>query len=258
MPSHFQCFIVTCDVTIHDSTLRFSGKTLRYSFISCNTSNYDANSPHENPYNTLRIDLHDILINLTPLFTPTWFSDAFIALFGYPCYILTQCGIYFSTFLFVQATLTLIVKLYKTISIKYNLKQSITLFSSIAHGFFNILTAGMVNDPSHTHRRNTKLALPTSKSHDSFSDTLDPFSDNQTPSTNNTNGITSPPPFYTKRPNKFCLTQLKLFPKRSPVSQPTYPITSAIQHDNYSHQHDNFTTLHEHLLNGSFTKFTSS
>ena len=89
-----------------------------------------------NPYNTLRIALHDKHLNLTPLFTPTWFSDASIALFGYPCYILTQCGKYFSTFLFVQATLTLIVKLYKTISIKYNLKDKFTLFSSIAHGFF--------------------------------------------------------------------------------------------------------------------------
>ena len=49
-----------------------------------------------NPYNTLRIGLHDKLLDLTPLFTPTWFSDAFIALFGYPYYILTQCGIYFS------------------------------------------------------------------------------------------------------------------------------------------------------------------
>ena len=29
----------------------------------------------------------------------------FIALFGYPCCILTQCGIYFSIFLFVQATI---------------------------------------------------------------------------------------------------------------------------------------------------------
>ena len=61
------------------------------------------------------VGLHDKFLNVTPLFTPTWFSDAFIAFFGYPCYILTQCGIYFSTFLFVQATLTLIVKLYKTI-----------------------------------------------------------------------------------------------------------------------------------------------
>ena len=117
-------------------------------FISSNTPAYDANSPHDsgNPYNTLRIGLHDKLLNLTPLFTPTWFSDAFIALFGYPCYILTQSGMYFSTFLFVQATLTLIVKLYKTISNKYNLKNNFTLFSSIAHGFFNILTAQMVND----------------------------------------------------------------------------------------------------------------
>ena len=121
-----------------DSTLQLLGKALSYSFNSSNTPNYDADSPQDsgNPYNTLRVGLHDKLLNLTPLFTPTWFSDAFIALFGYPCYILTQCGIYFSTFLFVQATLTLIVKLYKTISIKYNLKNNITLFSSIAYGFF--------------------------------------------------------------------------------------------------------------------------
>ena len=73
-----------------DSTLQLLGKSLSYSFISSNTPDYDAN---DNPYNTLRIGLHDKLINLTPLFTPTWFSDAFIAQFGYPCYILTQCGI---------------------------------------------------------------------------------------------------------------------------------------------------------------------
>ena len=124
-----------------DSTLQLLGKALSYSFISSNTPDYDANSPHDsgNLYNTLRIGLHDKLLNLTPLFTPTWFSDAFIALFGYSCYILTQCGIYFSTFLFVQATLTRIVKLYKTISIKNNLKNNITLFSSITHGFLTFL-----------------------------------------------------------------------------------------------------------------------
>ena len=133
-----------------DSTLQLLGKALSYSFISSNTPDYDANSPHDNPYNILRIGLHDKLINLTPLFTPTWFCDAFIALFGYPCYILTQCGIYFSTFLFIQATITLIIKLYKTISIKYNLEHNITLLSSIAHGFLNILTAEMVNDLNET------------------------------------------------------------------------------------------------------------
>ena len=132
-----------------DSTLQLLGKALTYSSISSDTLDYDTNSPHENPYNTLRIGLHDKLLNLT-LFTPTWISDAFIALFGYPCYILTQCGIYFSTFLFIQAPLTLIVKLYKTISIKYNLKHNITIFSSIAHDFFNILTPDMVNDLTKT------------------------------------------------------------------------------------------------------------
>ena len=129
-----------------DTTLQLLVKALSFSFISCNTPDYDANSPHGNPYNTLRIGLHNRFINLTPLFTPTWFSDAFIALFGYPCYILTQCGIYFSTYLFLQTMLTLIVKLYKTISIKYNLKQNITLLNSIAHGFLNSLTADMIHD----------------------------------------------------------------------------------------------------------------
>ena len=62
-----------------DSTHQLLGKALSYSFISSNTPDYDANSPHDSPYNTLRIGLHDKLINLTPLFTPTWFSDVFIA-----------------------------------------------------------------------------------------------------------------------------------------------------------------------------------
>ena len=61
-----------------DSTLQLLGKALSHSFISSSTPDYDANSPHDNSYKTLRIGLHDKLINLTPLFTPTWFSVAFI------------------------------------------------------------------------------------------------------------------------------------------------------------------------------------
>ena len=83
-----------------DSTLQLLGKTLSYSIISSTTPDYDANSPHENPYNTLRIGPHDRLINLTSLLIPTRFSDTFIALLGYPCYILTQGGIYFSNVYF--------------------------------------------------------------------------------------------------------------------------------------------------------------
>ena len=112
-----------------DTTLQLLGKALSYSFISSNTPDYsDAHISQTKPYNTLRMGLHDKLLNLTPLFTPSWFADAFKARFGYPCYILTQCGIYFSTFLFIQALLTLLIKVYKTISIKYNLEQNITIF----------------------------------------------------------------------------------------------------------------------------------
>ena len=111
-----------------DSKLQHSGKALRYTFISSNTPDYDAYSPHESRYNTLRIGFHDKFIILTPRFFPTWFSDACIALFGYV--FSTQCGVYFSSFLFIQATLTLIIKLHKTISTKYNLERNITMFSS--------------------------------------------------------------------------------------------------------------------------------
>ena len=73
-----------------------------------------------NPYITLRFGLHDKLLNLTPLFTPSWFADAFITLSGYPCYILTQCGNveYTSLHSFLQTLLKLLNKVYKTNSIK--------------------------------------------------------------------------------------------------------------------------------------------
>ena len=76
---------------------------LSYSFISSITPDYsDAHIVQTNPYKTLRNILQDKLFNLTPLFTPSRFADVFITLFGYPCYLLTQCGKYFSTFLFIQ------------------------------------------------------------------------------------------------------------------------------------------------------------
>ena len=248
-----------------DSTLQLLGKALSYSFISSNTPDYDANSPHDtgNPYNTLRIGLHDKLLNLTPLFTPTWFADAFIALFGYPCYIFTQCGVYFSTFLFVQATLTLIVKLYKTTSNKYNLKNNITLLSSIAHGFFNIPTAQMVNGLHDTQDKKPKNPILKSKS-------LDHLSDTSTNLINLSTGITSPPPFYTKRPKKLQIPKFKLFPKKHHFSHPKVTfqpstLPSSDQHPslpNYSttnsHPNDNLATLHDTLILTSVTSNTDT
>ena len=218
-----------------ESTLQLLGKALSYSFISSNTPDYDANSPHDHPYNTLRIGLHDKLINLIPLFTPTWFSDAFIALFGYPCYVLTQCGIFFSTFLFIQATITLIIKLYKTIFIKYN----------------------KINN-----KKPKKLLKFKS---------LDNFSDTSTNLFNHSTGITYPPPFYTKRPNKRQMPKFELFPERHHFSYPkttlqtsTLPFSSD-QHPslpNYSYKHshpnDNLATRHDTLTNAPVTSNTDT
>ena len=133
--------------------------------------------------------------------------------------------------LFIQALLTLLVKVYKTISIKYNLEQNITIFSSIAHGFFNILTSEMINDLKDAPSKKTALGPnkissnfslstktenpldQTSINSDYPSDNLQ-LSPNRNNHSQNLNGITSPPPFFTKRPTRKLhkMSKLKFLP----------------------------------------------
>ena len=134
-----------------DITLPLLGKSLSYDLITVHIERHSHSGP--NPHNHLRIGIHDHLLNLLPLFNPDWFSQAFINFFGYPCYILTQRGIYFSTFLFIRQVLTFLLTFYRTISIKYNLQNNISILSSIAHGFFNIVTSEMVTDLHNTGKR---------------------------------------------------------------------------------------------------------
>ena len=143
---------------------------------------------------------------------------------------------------------------------KYNLKNNITLFSSIAHGFFNVLTARMVNDLNETQNKKPKSTLLKSKSLDNFIDT----------STNliiHPPDVTSPEPFYTKRPNKLQFPKFNLFPKRhlnSNQKTTTLPF-SPVQHPplpNFSHKNlqsnDTSTTQHDTLINNSVTSTTDT
>ena len=72
----------------------------------------------------------------------------------------------------------------------------------------------MVNDLNDMQNRKPKITFLKSKS-------LDNFSDTSTNLINHSTGITSPPPFYTKRPNKLQMPKFKLFPKRHHFSHPT-------------------------------------
>ena len=118
-----------------DTTLQLLGKSSSYDFITVHNEHHSHTGSIS--YNHLRIGLHDHLLNLLPLFKPDWFSQAFINFFGYPCYVLAQCGIYFSTFLFIREVLTFLLKFYRTISINYILQSNFSNLSSIAHGFFH-------------------------------------------------------------------------------------------------------------------------
>ena len=131
-----------------DTTLQLLGKSLSYDFITVHNEQHSYTG--SNPNNHLRIGLHDHLLNFLPLFNSDWFSQAFINYFEYPCCILTQCGFYFSTFSFIREFLIFILEFYRTNSIKYNLQSNISILSSVAHGFFKIVTSEMVTDLNNT------------------------------------------------------------------------------------------------------------
>ena len=128
------------------------------------------------------------------------------------------------------------IKLFKTISIKYSIKQNITIFRSISHGFVNFLTAEMVNDPNDTHHNQPNLALKSSTSLPMthvIDNPLDDFSnsDDQTNHIITPTGNTPPPPlFYTNRPSKFNnMARFKLIPKRKQnLHSKTYQKTSSL------------------------------
>ena len=79
----------------------------------------------------------------------------------------------------------------------------------------------MVNDLNDAQNKKPKNTLLKFKS-------LDHFSDTSTNLINHSTGITSPPPFYTKRANKLQIPNFILFPKKKTFSSaknyasPTY------------------------------------
>ena len=118
----------------------------------------------------------------------------------------------------------------------------------------------MVNDLKETQNKKPKSTLLKSKSLNNFLDT----------STNliiHSTDVTSPPPFYTKRPNKLQFPKFNLFPKRHHNSyQKTTPLPSSpVQHPrlpNFIHKNfhpnDTPTTHHDTLINKSVTPTTDT
>ena len=113
----------------------------------------------------------------------------------------------------------------------------------------------MVNDLNETQNKKLKGTLLNSKSLDNFIDTSTNLNIHST-------DVTSPPPFYTKRPNKLQFSKFNLFPKRHHNShqKTTQLPSSPVQHPplpNYTHKNfhpnDNLTTQHDTLINSSVT-----
>ena len=92
----------------------------------------------------LRVGLHSHLLNIAPSFAPDWYVDAFNELNGFPCFIQTKYLFRFSTVVFVQYVITILLKFYKCISIKYGLHGIVIILNFKTHGRFNCTTSKMV------------------------------------------------------------------------------------------------------------------
>ena len=121
----------------------------------------------------------------------------------------------------------------------------------------------MVNDLNDTQIKKPKNPLFKPKS-------LNHFLDTSTTLIIHSTGITSTPPFYPKRHNKFQMPKYKVFPKRPHFSHPKITLQpstlpSSEQHPtlpNYSttnsHPNDNLATQHDISYNTSVTSNTDT
>ena len=196
-----------------DNTLQLLGKAISYEFMNQQS---DHAFP-DNPYRSLRIGLHDYMFNLTPFFSPDWFTDAFIKLFGYPCYILTQCGIYFSTALFLQFAFNTLFSIYRSFTVRNLLKKQISVITALGFGFFGTITQTMMtamikssNSPSDPNDSDSPHS-PLAKTH-----TLSPIPKPR------------PPKYHTNIKTKLLNLKNKTPMQRfSPNSSPSKPISSS-------------------------------
>ena len=131
-----------------DTTIELLGKAITYDFINDNTgsqSPYFKTKHYSNPYGKLRYGFEDRVLNLLPFLAPGWFAAAFIEQFGKINFFLTQCGIYFSLYLFLRTVATFFMQIFRAFNIKTILKTNITVASALAHGFFGLITPQIAN-----------------------------------------------------------------------------------------------------------------
>ena len=152
------------------NTLQLLGKAIIYEFKS-QTDTLPFNPKLHNLYNTLRIGLSDYILNIAPFLDTGWFKSMFIQTFSYPEYILTQCGSYFSTALFLNFIFKTIVNAFKTFNAKTLIKGQNTFMSALSQRLLGTVSKSMINavqydndsDDDNTNTNPTKVKTTPSK-----------------------------------------------------------------------------------------------
>ena len=160
------------------------------------------------------------MLNLTPFFSPDWFTDAFIKLFGYLCYILTQCGIYFSAALFLQFAFNTLFSIYRSFTVRNLLKKHTSVLSALGFGFFKTFTQTMMT-----------AMLKSSNSHSESDDSDSPHSPLAKTHIPSSSPKPRPPNYHTNIKTKILNLKNKTpRPRSSSNSSPIKPLSSSVLH----------------------------
>ena len=201
-----------------DNTLQLLGKAISYEFMN----QQSASSFPDNPHRSLRIGLHDYMFNLTPFFSADWFTDAFIKLFGYPCYLLTQCGLYFSTALFLHFAFNTLFSIYRSFTVRNLLRKQISVLTALGFGFLGTITQTMMT-----------AMIKSTNSHPDSDDSDSPNSPLAKNQTLSSNPNSRQPKYHTQIKTKILnLKNKSPMLRSSPPSSPIKPPSSSILHSN--------------------------
>ena len=216
-----------------DTTLKVLGHSLSYDIFGDDDIPVGPYSHGKSRYpNVVKYHTRDKLLLFDGLFSIDWFTNKIVALFGYPVYFLSQCGILYSSFLFLQAASGVILGFIKSSHIKFTLGKNITIARSLATGFFGVLSSSVVALLSTKYNRDTLNALRPKNS-------LSKTKPAPPPDTNKSRFSIPVPNYTVDAPAPQELKEIKSSKKKKITLRQSFPRTpdqpSFLNPDNYTH-----------------------
>ena len=181
-----------------DTTLKLLGRALTYDFIKRTTVKMTMENLHRT--HTINYVL-DFMINIMKFNSIIYIRMVFRHLYSnFWISVLSFNSMWnlFSTFMFLHTVISFLIKALKSITIKYNLKNNISIVASLTHGFCDVVTSEMITDLNNDGK--VKEQSNQLKRNKHYPDEMieSTFSLDKQESDNEFSRTSSPPPRYSK------------------------------------------------------------